>query len=150
MQLNPEVPSHGAFAYLCIVLEHLVSGYPFVVADRHTCAVYETNACTPAKTKQLKEQHHLYAHTGLQFHKAIVRELMREQILEVFTHIKKVIMFKIAKLIKVEAHENGHDLGTVHGTGTVAMLAPIRSLQAHFCDFIIIFFAKIIDNTENM
>ena len=59
-------------------------------------------------------------------------------------------MFKIAKLIEVEANENGHNLGTAHGTGTVAMLAPIGSLQAHFCDFLVIFFAKIIDNTENI
>ena len=63
MQLEPKVPSHGAFANLCIVLEHLVSGDSFIVADRHTRAVYETNACASAEAEQLQEQHHLYAHT---------------------------------------------------------------------------------------
>lgn len=53
MQLESKVPPHGAFANLSIVLEHLVSGDAFVVADRHTCAVYETNACAPAKAEQL-------------------------------------------------------------------------------------------------
>ncbi len=59
-------------------------------------------------------------------------------------------MFKITKLVKVKAHENSHNLRTTHRTGTLTVSASIRSLQAHFFDILIIFLAKIINNTENI
>ena len=59
-------------------------------------------------------------------------------------------MFKITKLIKVKAYENGHDLRTTHNTWTLTVSASIGCLQTHFFDIFVIFFAKIINNTENI
>ena len=59
-------------------------------------------------------------------------------------------MFKITKLIKVKAYENGHDLWATHNTWTLTVSASIGCLQTHFFDIFVIFFAKIINNTENI
>lgn len=41
-------------------------------------------------------------------------------------------MFKIAEVLKVEAHEMGYDLRTAHGAGTVAVFAPIDAFRLIF------------------
>ena len=66
-----------------------------------------------------------------------------------FPHIEQIIMLEITECVEMETDEDGHYLGTAHRPLALPVLTPIRLWYRHFRYFLVIFFAKIIDNTKN-
>src|SRR5574344_1258443 len=58
-------------------------------------------------------------------------------------------MLEITKRIEVEVDENRHHFRIAHETFSMAVFTSIRCFERIFLYLSIIFFAKIIDNTEN-
>ena len=67
-----------------------------------------------------------------------------------FPHIEQIIMLEITECVEMETDEDGHYLGTAHRPLALPVLTPIRLWYRHFRYFLVIFFAKIIDNTKNL
>ena len=67
-----------------------------------------------------------------------------------YLNIEKVIMLEIAESVEVKTNENRHDFRATHAPLALAMFAPIRLRNGHSCYLCVIFFAKIINNTENL
>src|SRR5574344_1627003 len=58
-------------------------------------------------------------------------------------------MLEITKRIEVEVDENRHHFRIAHETFSMAVFTSIRRFERVFLYLCVIFFAKIIDNTEN-
>ena len=58
-------------------------------------------------------------------------------------------MLEVAESIEMKADEYCHDFRPAHSTFPIAVLTPVWLTNGHACNFLIIFLAKIIDNTEN-
>ena len=69
--------------------------------------------------------------------------------MQVNLDIKEVIMLEVAESIEMKTDEYCHDFRPAHSTFPIAVLTPVRLTNGHACNFLIIFLAKIIDNTEN-
>lgn len=63
--------------------------------------------------------------------------------------IKEVIMLEVAESIEMKADEYCHDFRPAHSTFPIAVLTPVWLTNGHAGNLLIIFLAKIIDNTEN-
>ena len=69
--------------------------------------------------------------------------------MQVNLDIKKVIMLEVAESVEMKVDEYRHDFRPAHSPFPIAVLTPVWLTNGHACNFLIIFFAKIIDNTEN-
>ena len=69
--------------------------------------------------------------------------------MQVNLYIKKVIMFEVAESVEMKVDEYRHDFRPAHSRFPIAGLTPGWLTNGHACNFLIIFLAKIIDNTEN-
>ena len=58
-------------------------------------------------------------------------------------------MLEVAESIEMKADEYSHDFRPAHSPFPIAVLTPVWHTNGHTCNFLIIFLAKIIDNTEN-
>ena len=63
--------------------------------------------------------------------------------------IKKVIMLEVAESVEMKVDEYRHDFRPAHSPFPIAVLTPVWLTNGHAGNFLIIFLAKIIDNTEN-
>jgi hypothetical protein len=149
MQFEAVVPSHGAFASFGIAFEDFVAVNALVVAHRNTSAVDEADARTLSEAEQLKEQHHLHRQAALYLHEAVIGELVRKQIRQMSLYKEHIVMLEITERIEVEVDENRHHFRIAHETFSMAVFTTIRCFERIFLYLSVIFFAKIIDNTEN-
>ena len=58
-------------------------------------------------------------------------------------------MLEVAESVEMKADEYCHDFRPAHSTFPIAVLTPVWLTNGHAGNFLIIFLAKIIDNTEN-
>src|SRR5574344_1849295 len=58
-------------------------------------------------------------------------------------------MLEITERVEVEVDENGHHFRIAHETFSTAVFTSIRCFERIFLYLSVIFFTKIIDNTEN-
>ena len=61
----------------------------------------------------------------------------------------KVIMLEVAECVEMKVDEYRHDFRPAHSPFPIAGLTPVWLTNGHACNFLIIFLAKLIDNTEN-
>jgi hypothetical protein len=148
VQLESIEPAHCALAYFRITLEYLVTLDALIVADGDAGAVNETDARALSETEQLKEQGHLDCNARLQFHETVVRNCLGKTILQIALHIAQVVVLEVAIGVEVEADEDGHNLTVRHLSFAPTMLLTIATERIFF-DVYVIFFAKIVCNTEN-
>jgi hypothetical protein len=149
MQLETVIPPHRALASLGIAFEDFVIVNALVVAHRNTSAVDETDARTLSEAEQLKKQHHLHRQAALHLHEAVIRKLVRKQIRQMSFYKEHIVMLEITERVEVEVDENGHHFRIAHETFSMAVFTSIRCFERFFLYLSVIFFAKIIDNTEN-
>ena len=71
------------------------------------------------------------------------------QVVQVNLDIIKVIMLEVAESVEMKVDEYRHDFRPAHSPFPIAVLTPVWLTNGHACNFLIIFLAKIIDNTEN-
>ena len=69
--------------------------------------------------------------------------------MQVNLDIIKVIMLEVAECVEMKVDEYRHDFRPAHSPFPIAVLTPVWLTNGHECNFLIIFLAKIIDNTEN-
>lgn len=69
--------------------------------------------------------------------------------MQVRLDIKEVIMLEVAESIEMKADEYRHDFRPAHSPFPIAVLTPVWLTNGHAGNFLIIFLAKIINNTEN-
>ena len=69
--------------------------------------------------------------------------------MQVNLDIIKVIMLEVAESVEMKVDEYRHDFRPAHSPFPIAVLTPVWLTNGHACNFLIIFLAKIIDNTEN-
>ena len=69
--------------------------------------------------------------------------------MQVNLDIIKVIMLEVAECVEMKVDEYRHDFRPAHSPFPIAVLTPVWLTNGHACNFLIIFLAKIIDNTEN-
>ena len=69
--------------------------------------------------------------------------------MQVNLDIIKVIMLEVAESVEMKVDEYRHDFRPAHSLFPIAVLTPVWLTNGHACNFLIIFLAKIIDNTEN-
>ena len=58
-------------------------------------------------------------------------------------------MLEVAESVEMKVDEYRHDFRPAHSPFPIAVLTPVWLTNGHACNFLIIFLAKIIDNTEN-
>ena len=58
-------------------------------------------------------------------------------------------MLEVAESVEMKVDEYRHDFRPAHRTFPITVLTPVRLTNGHAGNFLIIFLAKIIDNTEN-
>lgn len=65
-------------------------------------------------------------------------------------NVEEVIVLEIAEGVEVKKDENRHYFRPAHAPLTLTVLAPVWLTNGHTSYFLVIFLAKIIDNTENL
>jgi hypothetical protein len=89
--------SHRAFANGCDILENMVPFDSFVFADSYFSGVNKGDTHALPKTNQFKKQGKQNHDFPLKFNKTIVKKQIRKLSMQMFSNIKQIKMFRIAK-----------------------------------------------------
>ena len=143
MELKAIEPTHCGLSRIGDALEHLVAVDTLVPADPYGRGVYKGNPCAPAHAAGLKEHGHWHEVGLHELGEPAVGNGLGEFPLHMYLDIINVKVLKSPEASQMEEHGNGDDLALGH---------PWRALWgiAQHCpiDYLVIFFAKFIDNTK--
>ncbi len=114
MQLEADVPSHGAPALGCEALEYLHVEFTLVVYNRDAGAVNKTYAGAFSETGKTQEHCQCHEATRHYLDKTVVREPAREQMSPLSAYTRQIIMLEVAVGVEVEADQNSDDLRVGH------------------------------------
>jgi hypothetical protein len=129
-------------------LENLVPINPLVVANPDGGRIDIRNASAFTKTDKVQVHHQGNEHACLQLYKAIVGNRIGKVPIKMLFDKEKIVMLEISVRSEVKANQDGYDLTGCHLGCPVACFHLFRGTNRFFLDFQLIFFVKIVSNTE--
>jgi hypothetical protein len=115
MEFEAIEPAHRAFANGRHIFENPVSFDAFVFAYSHFSGINKGDTGALAETNEFQKEGKGNHNFSIKLNKTIVRQQIGKFALQMFSDIKQIKMFQVAKTVTVKTNHNGDDLGVGHG-----------------------------------